>query len=462
MKKSQRLVKREVLEHGKLPPQAVDLEEAVIGAILLEKQAMFCVRKILSVECFYKDKHQKIYQACLDLDNDSDPIDILTITNRLKKKGELELVGGAYLLSQLTNRVASTANIEYHAMIVLEKYTKRKQISLGSDIITQAYDETIDVLSTNELISTIGSELLNMIEPNEEKSISDLIRLATTEIEKAEKNEGISGIQTGFKELDDTTGGWQDTDLIVIAARPSMGKTSYVLTMARNIAVDFEKHVAFFSLEMSDIDLVIRLISAETQIHHKKLKKGNLSNEDWIAYNKKISPLISEKLHIFDHIMTIQGIKSKCLQLHLEGKLDIIMIDYMQLIEYPGFKGNREGEVSKISRTLKLLAKELKVPVIVLSQLSRGVESRSTKKPQLSDLRDSGAIEQDADVVQFLFRPDYYELPNSPKGLALGLIKKNRNGELKNIKMKFIPEYVQFKDWEEESSQFPTNDDTPF
>lgn len=454
---------KENLEHGKLPPQAVDFEIMVLGAVMLEKQASFIVKNILQPEHFYKEIHQKIYSAILELDEETSPIDIMTVTQQMKKRGELDLVGGPYYITQLTNRVASAANIEYHSMIILQMAVKRKQIKLGSEIITQGYDDTIEIFDTNELISTTANELLTILEPSTQKNNSDLIREVIHEMEFAKKHDGISGIKSGFGQHDNCTHGWQKSDLIYIAARPSMGKTAYVVSMAKNMAYEFGNDVAFFSLEMKGPKIMSRLISNEIQMPLTKIQEGKLDANELQTFHKGIRRLTGDKLHIFDDIMTIQGIKSKCLEMHLNGKLDIVIIDYLQLVEYPGFKGNREGEVSKISRMLKKLAMELDIPIICLSQLSREPEKRSNKNPQLSDLRESGSIEQDADVVEFLLRPSYYDMDNSPNDLALVLIKKHRNGELATIKMKFTGKFVQFSDWEGESFD-PNNpgDDLPY
>jgi len=438
----------QMFDIGRLPSQNIELEVAVIGAIMLEKQAMFLVKNILRPEMFYKESHQKIFSACIKLEEKSEPIDIMTVSTQLQKDGELELIGGPYYISQLTNKIASAANIESHSMLLLEHYIKREHVRIGSELITQGYDETIDIMETNEEIAKYANELLNIIEPNTQKSNVDLIREVMKQMEFAKKHDGINGVKSGFSKHDEITNGWQPSDLIYIAARPSMGKTAYVLTQARHIACEEKKDVAFFSLEMKGPKLMQRMISAEIQMKLEKIQKGNLDANEWTYFNGAIKRLETDKLHIFDNIKSIQGIKSKCIELHLKGKLDIIMIDYLQLIEHPSFQGNREGEVSKISRMLKLLAMELNVPIVCLSQLSRKVEERTSKRPQLSDLRDSGSIEQDADVVEFLMRPAYYKMNNSPEDLALILIQKHRNGSLATLELTFTGDYVEFSDRE--------------
>jgi len=448
---------------GMMQPQAIDIEEIVLGALLIEKTAIIQVRTVLTPKTFYKESHKKIFSAIVDLDIASEPIDIISVTMKLKSKGELDLVGGPYFITQLTNRVASSSNIEYHCMILKELELKREQIMFAQTILKNAYDETCDALTINEIISLEANNLLTIMDTNIEQSNVELIREATKDIEQAKVKQGVTGIKTGFDEIDHLTGGWQDSDLVIVAARPSMGKTAYILSQLRNMVVEFDYHVAFFSLEMSSKQLMTRLISNQTELPIEKLKKGTLDTNDWTTYNKKVGALTTEKLHLFDKINNILGIKSKCLELHSKGQLDCIMIDYLQLCEYPQFKNNREREISEISRTLKLLAKALNVPVICLSQLSRKVEERPSKRPQLSDLRDSGSIEQDADIVQFLFRPGYYDMvaPGTndvDKRLALAMFKKHRNGELQNIKLDFNGALVKFDNYGSPEN----NNDLPF
>lgn len=443
-------------------PQATDIEEIVLGALMLEKSAMMEVRMILTIKSFYVLKHQAIFSAIIDLDVASEPIDIISVTMKLRSKGELNDVGGPSYITELTNRISSSSNIEYHSMILKEYELKREQIFFAQKVLNDAYDTTVGSLDTNEYISSEANNLLTIFNTTVEKSNVDIIREATKDIEEAKKKQGITGIRSGFSQLDQLTGGWQPSDLIILAARPSMGKTANVLSQLRNMVVEFDYHVAFFSLEMSSKQLMTRMISNQTKIEINKLKTGDLDANDWKKYNESVGPLTSDKLHLFDNINNVLGIKSKCLELHSKGQLDCIMIDYLQLCEYPQFKKNREREISEISRTLKLLAKALNVPCIVLSQLSREVEKRPSKKPQLSDLRDSGSIEQDADIVQFLFRPAYYNMLSDGNAvderLAIAMIKKHRNGELKNVKLNFNGSMVMFSDYESEEGQ----DDLPF
>jgi replicative DNA helicase len=446
------------LGEGKLPPQAIDLEEAVLGALLLESQALRQVRNILHPKVFYKESNQKIFQAIIDLEVESAPIDILTLSQKLMSKGELDLVGGPYAITTLTNSVASAANIEHHAMIILQKFTKREHIRMGSDMVTQGYDETIDPLDTNQAVSIMANDLLNSINTNVEVTNLELVKEATQKIQDAKNQKGVTGIPTGFHELDDVTCGLQNGDLIIVAARPGMGKTAFSLSMAKNMAVEHETPGAVFSLEMTSIQLMNRLISSETEIPLKKLQTGDLTDLEWKQYHEKVTPLINEKLTIIDRTKNVHRIKSKMLELHSKGKLKWAVIDYLQIATYPEFKKNREREVSEMSAMFKDLALDLNIPIILLSQLSREVEKRSTKRPQLSDLRDSGSIEQDADIIMFLFRPSYYKMSGAPENQALGIIAKNRNGELKTINFKFDGPTVTYKDWEAKSFDSPAVD----
>lgn len=476
-KTRKRTKKHEVIEMGKLPPQAVDLEEAVLGALLLEHGSLRSVRSILSPKVFYKEAHQKIYQAVLDLDLASIPIDLLTMVQKLKSKGELDIVGGPIYISELTTRIASAANIEHHALIIFQHFTKREQIRLGSEMITQAYDETVDVMDTNQMISIAAHNLLTSIDTNEQKTNLELVKEATEKIQSAKDNQGITGIQTGFLELDDVTAGLQNGDLIILAARPAMGKTALALTIAKNMAIQFQSEGAVFSLEMTAIQLMNRLIANETKIPLKKLQTGDLNEKEWVHYHKSIAPLINEKLTIIERTKNVHKIKSKLLDLHAKGKLKWAVIDYLQIAVYPEYKKNREREISEMSAMFKDLALDLNIPIILLSQLSREVEKRPSKRPQLSDLRDSGSIEQDADIICFLMRPDYYKMTGAPTNGAKLIIAKNRNGELKTIDLHFDGPTVTFTDWEGEKKALgksftpkpnkaepmdDDNDDTPF
>ena len=460
------LLQQTFSEHGRVPPQAVDLEEAVLGALMLEQNALTAVIDILKPELFYKETHQVIYKAIHSLFAKSEPVDILTVTNELKSTGNLELIGGAYFISQLTNRVASTANIEYHARIISQKYIQRELIKISSEIIKEAFEDTTDVF---DLLDKAEKNLFSVSENNFRRdydSMQALVREAIKDIESARDHEGnLRGIPSGFTDLDRITAGWQKSDLVILAARPGMGKTAFVLSMARNIAVDFNIPLAIFSLEMSSIQLVTRLISSETQLPADKLKKGNLENYEWEQLNAKIGKLVDAPLYIDDTpALSIFELRAKCRRLKAQHNIQMIIVDYIQLMSTGGDnKGNREQEISAISRSLKALSKELNVPVITLSQLNRSVETRGgSKRPILSDLRESGAIEQDADMVMFIYRPEYYKIDqdedgNPTKGMAEIIIAKHRNGALAEVKMQFIDRYAKFTDYEGGSFETPGN-----
>ncbi len=441
---------------GKIQPQAVDLEEAVLGAMLLEKDALSTVIDLLSPDAFYKEQNGKVFGAMIALFNRSEPVDILTVTQELKRTGELEFVGGAYYVSSLTNRIASSANIEFHARIVAQKYLQRELIRISTDTIKTAYEDSTDVF---ELLDETTKNIFEILDSNVRKQhdrMSTLISKAIEEIETAaNKTDGLLGVPSGFTSLDRITGGWQKSDLLILAARPGMGKTAFVVTMAKNAAVEFNKPVAIFSLEMSSLQLVKRLISSETEIAQDKILKGNLDNHEFVQLHERIKKLATAPLFIDDTpALSIFELRAKARRLKENQNVSLIIIDYLQLMSGgPDSKGNREQEISNISRGLKSLSKELEIPIIALSQLSRQVENRpgGSKRPQLSDLRESGAIEQDADMVMFIYRPEYYGIEfdeqNEPtRNKAEIIIAKNRHGALETVKLRFIGQYAKFAD----------------
>ncbi|MBM3403627.1 MAG: replicative DNA helicase [Bacteroidetes bacterium] len=444
-------------EYGKVPPQAVELEEAVLGAMMLEKDALTAVIEILQPEVFYKESHQAIFSAIKRLFGKSEPVDILTVTEELKRNGELEVAGGAYYITFLTNRIASGANIEYHSRILIQKFVQRELIRISSEVIRESFEDTTDVF---DLLDKAESSLFGISESSLRRNYSlmqDLVKEAIAEIQRGKDDEHhLRGVGSGFTELDRVTHGWQKSDLIILASRPGMGKTAFALTMARNIAVQFRKPVAFFSLEMSSVQLVTRLIASETGISAEKLKRGKLENYEWEQLDVKIKPLIEAPLYIDDTpSLSIFELRAKSRRLKAQYNIEIIFIDYLQLMTASMEKGsNREQEISSISRSLKSLAKELNIPVIALSQLSREVEKRTgSKKPILSDLRESGAIEQDSDQVLFIYRPEYYKLDvdeegKSTSGVAEISIAKNRNGATQDIKLRFISRFAKFVDYD--------------
>lgn len=451
-------------EFGKVAPKAVELEEAVLGACLIEKEALDIVVDILQPHSFYIDAHQRIYRAIKVLYGESKtsaikPIDILTVAEQLRSTAELDLVGGPYYLAELTNRITSAANVEYHARIVSEKYIQRELIRVSSDIIKNAYEDTTDVF---ELLDDAEKNLFAIAEENLKRNGDQIGNVITNELmeiskrmAKSKDGEVLTGVGSGFVELDRTTAGWQKSDLIILAARPGMGKTSFTLALARNAALDMGKPVALFSLEMTTNQLVQRLISMEAEINADKLRKGTLEPYEWTQLTTRVDKLQKAPIIIDDSpSLNIFELRAKCRRYKERYGIEMIMIDYLQLMSGSNAdgksNGNREQEISQISRSLKSIAKELNVPVIALSQLSRAVETRGgIKRPMLSDLRESGAIEQDADMVIFLYRPEYYEIFTDEEGLdtrgtAEVIIAKHRNGALKTVRTRFINQFAKF------------------
>ncbi len=454
------------LERGKIPPQAIDLEEAVLGALMIDKKGLDETIDILEPDFFYKIEHQEIYKTIKGLFNDSQPIDILTVSHALKKNGKLDQVGGDYYLVQLTQKVSSAAHIEYHSRIIQQKYIQRRLIQVSSQIIDRSYDETTDVF---DLLDDAENKLFEITNGNLKKASERADRLVAQAIEKIKQvseQEGLSGVPTGFTKIDQLTAGWQRSDLIILAARPGMGKTAFVLSMAKNMAIQYGKGVAVFSLEMSSVQLVTRLISGETGIDSEKLRKATLAEHEWEQLYSKVKKLEDAPLFIDDTpALSIFDLRAKCRRLVSQHDVQCIIIDYLQLMTAgSGHTGNREQEISTISRSLKSIAKELDVPVIALSQLSRAVETRGgSKRPLLSDLRESGAIEQDADIVCFIYRPEYYGLTEwddeelTPcTGQAEFIVAKHRNGGLDNIRLRFIGAQAKFDNLNE--NPFITSD----
>lgn len=433
---------------GKIPPQSIDLEETVLGAMMLEKEALLDVADFLKPEAFYVNANQKVYSAILSLNMKNDPIDIMTVTAELRKAGTLEEVGGAYYITNLTNRVASAANIESHARIIQEKFILRELIRTSNDVITSAYDDTLDVF---ELLSKSEFErdnLLQSVTLKKEVANADLFLKVLTDLDKKNnQGEGITGVPSGFKEIDAITGGWQKSDLIIIAARPGMGKTSFAIQNVINAAFDFGRCGAFFSIEMSMDQLMKKELAIVADVDLYKFRKNLLTDYDWQLIHNASSKINDAKIHWDDTPgITLVELCSKARRLKKRFDIEFLMIDYLQLIKTGVNKnGTREQEIGAISRGLKSLAKELDIPVFALSQLSRAVESRpgiQGKRPMLSDLRESGSIEQDADMVLFLYRPEYYgimedEAGESTDGIAEVIIAKHRNGETDDVLTRF-------------------------
>lgn len=443
---------------GKLPPQAVDIEEAILGALMLEQDALSSVVDILKPESFYRQSHKVIYTAILELYSENEPIDILTVTNRLRKNGLLQDAGGAFLITDLTSKVSSSANIEYHSRIVAEMAIKREFISMGSELMKMAYDETVD---TSEIISFSEKSVLGVnsgINSGKHKYVRQLFNDAVESIKKAsQKPDGITGIPSGIYALDKIIGGWQDSDLILIGARPSMGKSDLAINLAINAAKNDFK-VAIYSLEMSDIQNVNRMIAIDREIGRTEIRKGKLAEYEWTNLSMFSSKITNNIILVDEPKINHLSIRSSARKLYMKEKINMVIIDYMQLIEALG-KGSTNDKVGEISRGLKLMAKELNIPVIALSQLSRSVETRGgDKRPNLSDLRDSGNLEQDADIVIFPYRPEYYGFETAPDGSSTYQlmeldIAKHRNGSVETVKSRYLGKFGKVIDWDKKEQQ---------
>lgn len=444
---------------GTLPPQAVELEEAVLGAIMLEGDSIVTVQEYLQPESFYVETHRTIFSAVMGLSVENKPIDLLTVTERLKQQGKLKEIGGAQFLAQLTQKVASAMNVEYHSTIIAQKYVQRELIRASTEIQRRSYDESTDV---SDLIDFAEAEIFKVSEGHITKDVQSsrtIYEKAMKSIEEAYSKGGtMNGVPTGFTQLDKLTMGWQPSDLIIIAARPSMGKTAFVLSMARNMTIDHERPVAFFSLEMSSIQLMLRLIVSESGLSSNDIRSGKLTGEQW-KHLEQVTRILPEAPLFIDDTpaLSIYELRSKARRLKAQHDIQLIVIDYLQLMTgNTDSRGNREQEVASISRALKALAKELEIPVIALSQLNRSIESRSGyKRPQLSDLRESGAIEQDADIVAFIHRPEYFgitldENQQSTAGMAEIIVAKHRNGATDTVKLRFRKEQARFMDYDDE------------
>lgn len=445
--------------NGKIPPQAIDIEEAVLGALMINKKGLDDVIDILIPDIFYKPEHKDIFKVIKKLFHDAQPIDLYSISAQLRKEEKIEKIGGDYYLAFLTKKKVASAHIEIYVRILQQKFILRSLIDISSSIIEKSYNDTIDVF---ELLSQAESNIFDITQNHIKKtyeSSKSLIYQAIERIKNVELLNGLSGVPSGFKQIDAITSGWQKSDFIIIAGRPGMGKTAFMLTMARNIVIENTIPIVIFSLEMSAIQLITRLISSETGFSSQKLRKGQLSNSEWEFLYNKIRSLEEAPFFIDDTpSLSIFDFRARCRRLVSKRGVGLIFIDYLQLMTVgSGNKAyNREQEISIISRNLKSIAKELDVPVIALSQLSRAVETRGgTKRPLLSDLRESGAIEQDADIVSFIYRPEYYgfshwetEERSSCIGEAEIIFAKNRNGVIDNIRLRFIKERAQFLDLE--------------
>lgn len=460
--------------YGHLPPQATEIEQVVLGALLIDTEAFGLVSETLHPETFYDPRHEKIFEAIRSLNMSERPADILTVSQELRKMGELEKAGGMPYLVELSSMVSSSANVEYHSRILAQKSMARQLITYASNIETKAFDETVD---TDELIQEAEGALFELSQKNMKQDytqIDPVVKKAYEILQKAAaQSGGLTGIPSGLDDLDAVTSGWQPSDLVIIAGRPAMGKTSYALSVAKNIAVDYRIPIAFFSLEMSNVQLVNRLISNVCEIPGNKILNGQLTDEEWARLDNNIRKMDGAPLYIDDTPgLSVFELRTKARRLVKEKGVKIIMIDYLQLMNANGMRFNsRQEEVSTISRSLKGLAKELDIPILALSQLNRSVESRGdgetkgidSKRPQLSDLRESGAIEQDADMVQFVHRPEYYHIYEDNgqdlRGMAQIIIAKHRKGATKDVLLSFRGEFTRFANKNERSAGPVAGDD---
>lgn len=463
--------------YGHLQPQDIKLEEAVLGALMIEKDAIDRVSEILEPESFYEKKHQLIFTAIRQLNIEERPIDMLTVVAELQREGTLDEVGGAFYISQLTGQVVSSAHIEYHALLISQKATARALISYTSDIQTKAFDPTVDV---DDLMQEAEGGLFKLSQKHIKQDytpIAPVLQDAYKLLKQAAaQKDGLSGVPSNFYELDKVTAGWQKSDLIILAARPAMGKTAFALSMAKNIAIDQKIPVAFFSLEMSKVQLVNRLISSVCEISGEKIRNGQLLPHEWGQLDYKLAEMKDAPLILDDTAqLSVFELRTKARRLVKDHHIQMIMIDYLQLMNATGMHfSSRQEEVSMISRSLKGLAKELNIPILALSQLNRNLTSRDSKegdglRPQLSDLRESGAIEQDADMVLFVHRPEYYHIykdahDNDLHGKAEIIIAKHRNGATKDIRLDFKKEYARFQNEGSDSTvvPLPGEDGVPF
>ncbi len=471
MAKTTRPKKKEVsidaigIETGKVPPQAVDVEEAVLGAMMIEPNCVPDVLDSLTADCFYKEANRKVFMAISSLSSEHQPVDIYTVSEELKRQGSIDEIGGPYYLSLLSSRVGAAAHVEYHVKILLQKYIQRELITISAEMQRESFDDSIPV---DDLLDNSQSKLFELAERNMKRAtlpVQDVIKDTVAEIEaNQDRTDGLSGLPSGFTGIDKITLGWQASDLVIIAARPAMGKTAFVLTMARNMAVDHRIPVAFFSLEMSSKQLVKRLLVSETGLSSEKIRGGKkLLDYELVQLHERIKDLTTAPLFIDDTpSISVYELRSKARRLVRNAGVKLIIIDYLQLMTGPPeLRGMREQEVSNISRSLKAIAKELDIPVIALSQLSRAVETRGgNKRPQLSDLRESGAIEQDADIVMFIHRPEYYgtESETSVQGEAQVIIAKHRNGSTADVPMRFRASEARFVDANDDGFISPDDD----
>ncbi len=435
------------MELGKVPPNDIEAEQAIIGSMLTDKDAVISAIEVLKPQDFYREDNKTIYEAILNLYSRSEPVDIITVRAELESMGKLDNVGGLEYLAELPEKVPTTANASKYIKIVEEKSTLRNLIKTANEIIELGYNPTEDV---DDIMEGAEKKIFNIMQDKEQKSYSPLKDVLVESFTKLEelynRKQHITGVPSGFTDLDYRTAGFHGSELILIAARPAMGKTAFALNIASNAALRANVPVAVFSLEMSKEQLVNRILSSESMVDSNKIRTGKLEEDDWSKLAETIGPLSEGEMYIDDTPgISITEIRAKCRKLKIEKNIGLVVIDYLQLIQGTGKRnGSREQEISEISRSLKILAKELDVPVIALSQLSRAAEQRPDHRPMLSDLRESGAIEQDADIVMFLYRDDYYNQDSEKKNIAEVIIAKHRGGSTGTVELLWLGNYTKF------------------
>ncbi|MBI3596779.1 MAG: replicative DNA helicase [Nitrospirae bacterium] len=435
---------------GKLPPQNIEAEQAVLGAILIDNASLNKALEIIHPDYFYREAHRRIFSAVLDLNERNEVVDLITLTDHLRKKNELEMVGGATYLSFLVNSIPTAANIRQHSRIIHEKAILRNLITVATDIVGQGYEDQSRV---EELLDFAERSIFGISERKLKPSfvaVKEIIKDSFETIERLyEKKERVTGVATGYRDLDEMTSGLQPSDLIVIAGRPSMGKTALALGVAQHLGIEKRGTAAIFSLEMSKEQLVMRMLCSEARVDAHKLRSGYLGRADWPKLTTAAGRIAEARIFIDDTpAISVLEMRAKARRLKAEHGLDLVIVDYLQLMRGRGEADNREQEISEISRSLKALAKELQLPVVAMSQLSRAVENRSDKRPILADLRESGAIEQDADIVIFIYRDEVYHTTDENKGIADIIVGKQRNGPIGNIKLAFLDRYTRFENLE--------------
>jgi replicative DNA helicase len=464
-RKSKKAVSDEMMAvGGRVPPQAVDIEKYVLGAILLDPEAIAVALEHIDETAFYREAHRKIFHAMMKLFSKDEPIDFISVVNELKKREELDDVGGAAYITELTNMVASSANIKHHLNIIKEKALLRRLIHSCTGILTEAYDPNAEA---EAVMSKAQNEVFDLLHNQKERSFQDIGVIVNETIGEIERlhhldHTGIIGVPSGFRELDNMTAGFQKSDLVILAGRPSMGKTAFALNLARNAALEGGYGVGIFSLEMSNMQLVQRMLCREALVESHKLRTGKLNEKEWNRLLRNAGKLYEAPIYIDDTAgLDIIKLSSRARRMKMEKDVGLIVVDYLQLMDGPKEIDNRQQEISYISRSLKMLAKQLNIPIIALSQLSRAVEARPDKRPMLSDLRESGAIEQDADIVMFVYREEFYlkdhEDPHfkEVENICEIIIGKHRNGPIGTVKLTFLKQFGKFSDFAPDLDEMP-------